>query len=93
MVLMACNKPHCQYKEDSSCEIYTNGDEDYITMMVKGQHLCCWYTTFSECRYWTAERIGEELSDWYSEIINDNPECLLYEENCGPSWKYGIVIN
>jgi len=31
------------------------------------------------------------MVDWYEELVNENPECLLEEENCGPSWSYGNV--
>lgn len=92
-MVAACNKPYCEYQDHSSCEIYTNGDHNYITVMVKGQHLCCWYATFEDCRYWTSETIHQEMIDWYGDIVNENPECLLKEENCGPSWAYGQVIN
>lgn len=92
ILIVACSKPYCEDQDKSSCEIFTNGDRNYITVKARGQHLCCWYATFADCLYWTDDRINEEMIDWYGEIVNDNPECLLFEENCGPSWSYGEVI-
>jgi len=93
VMLLACSKPHCEYQEDSSCEIYTDGNIDYITVMAKGQHLCCWYATFEGCRYWTPDRIVTEMNDWYTDLKAEHKECLLPEENCGCNWAYGNVIN
>lgn len=93
LVFASCYGPQCEYQELSSCEIYTNGDRNHITVMAKGQHLCCWYATFDDCLYWTEERIIEEMRQWYQDLVNENPECLLDAENCGPSWAYGEVIN
>ena len=91
LLIAGCYKPHCYYPEDSSCWIFTDRDSNYVTVMAKGQHLCCWYSTFAGCRLWTEDKIEDAMIQWYSQIVNENPECLLEEENCGPSWEYGRV--
>lgn len=88
MAMAGCNKPHCAYQEDRSCQIYTDGNEEYVTFMVKGWNLCCWYTTFERCNR-TDDQLQDELIDWYGQIVNDNPECLIDDENCGPSCDQG----
>jgi len=91
---LSCSKPHCAYESDSSCKIFTNGDRDYITFKIKGQHLCCWYATFSGCARWDQEKIETTMEKWYNGVVEgEGKNCLLPEESCGPSWSYGLVID
>lgn len=97
LILSGCNKPHCAYQSDSSCEIFTDGDESYVTFMARGQHLCCWYGTmgcYKQDRVrFTEDQLDSLMVDWYRDIVENHRECLLEEENCGPSRKYGRVTN
>jgi len=91
---MGCyDKPHCYYQEDSSCEIRTNADTRYITFMLRGQHLCCWYLTIEAEESYDQTVIQTTMIEWYQDVVNEHPECLLEEESCGPTWSYGVVIN
>lgn len=87
-------QPKCNYQELSSCEIMTNGDERYFTVMAKGQHLCCLAFTFPNENY-SIEVIETTMYEWYEQMLNEHPKgpsCMLEDENCGPSWAYGKIL-
>lgn len=69
------------------CEMITDGDERYMTFMLKGCHFCCWYATIEACELTQIDSIGEAF---YNHTITDDPVCEW--EGVAWSWQYGRVL-
>ena len=91
--LSCYQQPKCNYQEFSSCEIFTDGDERYFSVLAKGQHYCCKGITFPNENY-SIEVIETTMVEWYEQLLNtkEGANCLLEDENCGPSWAYGRIL-
>lgn len=84
MLLLAA----CTTDEWCTCEITTDGDEQYITFIMRGCQYCCWYATIERCDLTQVDSIGNAF---YQATIEDDPVCDW--EGVDWTWEYGRVIN